>query len=242
MAVCSNGHLAVDTKYQLIVDHEVTHAVTALEQFAPLAPRAQETLATAPLEAVAELGSSNGEAIKKCLDEGLVPHLPQPKTAANRHLGLGGKEDFLSDATQDGYRCPGEPAVTLRFAPTAHGRPMRYDATAACTAGPRKPPCTRNTENRSIPRGVHETLLEEMQQRGAAHPEQVKARTGMVAPPFGTMKRGLAQGDFRTRGLVTVRGELRLTLLVSNWKRVRNILGVAAWIAAGVSSSRPQRW
>jgi transposase len=81
---------------------------------------------------------------------------------------------------------------------------------------------------------VHEALLEEMQQRVAAHPEKVKARKGMVEHPFGTMKRGMDQGYFLTRGLVKVRGEMSLTILIYNLKRVINIIGVAALIAAVV--------
>src|SRR5215467_11934746 len=93
----------------------------------------------------------------------------------------------------------------------------------------------RNKENRRITRWVHETLMEEMQQRVAAHPEKVKARKGIVEHPFGTMKRGMDQGYFLTRGLVKVRGEMSLTILVYNLKRVMNILGVEALITAVVS-------
>ena len=49
---------------------------------------------------------------------------------------------------------------------------------------------------------------------------------------FGTMKRGREQGDFLTRGLAKVRGEMSLTVLVYNLKRVLNILGMEALIAA----------
>ena len=76
--------------------------------------------------------------------------------------------------------------------------------------------------------------MEEMQHRVAAHPEKVKARKGIVEHPFGTMKRGMDQGYFLTRGLMKVRGDMRLTILVYNVKRVMNILGVEALITAGV--------
>jgi len=48
------------------------------------------------------------------------------------------------------------------------------------------------------------------------------------------MQRGMDQGYFLTRGLVKVRGEMRLTILVSNLKRVLNIMGVEALITAVV--------
>ena len=83
-------------------------------------------------------------------------------------------------------------------------------------------------------RWVPETLREEMQQRVAAHPEKVKARPGIVDQPFGTMKRWMDHGYFLTRGLRKGRGALSLTILVDNLKRVINILGVEALIAAVV--------
>src|SRR5215468_3509613 len=119
-----------------------------------------------------------------------------PNTSANSKLGLFGKEDFLYDTTKDCYRCPGDQELTFRFATTEQGRPIRYYSTSACKACPLKPQCTRNKENRRITRWVHETLLDEMQQRVAAHPEKVKARKGIVEHPFGTMKRGMDQGYF----------------------------------------------
>ena len=74
--------------------------------------------------------------------------------------------------------------------------------------------------------------MEEMEQRVAGQPEQVKARKRLVEHPFGPMKRGMDQGDFLTRGLAKVRGAMRLTVLVYHLKRVLNILGMEAWIAA----------
>ena len=74
--------------------------------------------------------------------------------------------------------------------------------------------------------------MEKMQQRVETHPEKIKARKSVVEHPFGTMKRGMDQGYFLTRGLVKVRGEMSLTILIYNLKRVLNIMGVEALIAA----------
>jgi hypothetical protein len=81
--VCDHVQLAVDNQQQCIVDHEVTPAVTALEPLAPMAKRAKDTLATAQLEAVADMGSSHGEEVKQGLEEGRGPSIPQPTTSAN---------------------------------------------------------------------------------------------------------------------------------------------------------------
>jgi hypothetical protein len=163
-----------------------------------------------------------------------VPSIPQPNTSANSTGGLLGKEACGSDATKDCSRCPGAQALTCRFDTTAPGRQMRSDATAAWKTGPRKPPCPRNHDNRSRPRWVHATMRAAMQQSVATHPAQGKARTGMVAHPCGTMHRWMEQGYVLPRGLVPVRGEMRLTSLVYKGKRVLHSLGGEAWIAAGV--------
>jgi transposase len=232
--VCYNVQIAVDNKYKLIVDHEVTNEVTDQDQLATMAKRAKETLATEQIEAVADMGYYNGDEVKKCLDDGIVPYIPKPNTSANSKLGLFGKEAFLYDAPNDCYRCPGEQELTFRFDTIEQGRHIRYYSTSACKTCSLKPKCTRNKDNRRITRWVHETLMEEMQQRVARHSEKIKARKGIVEHPFGTMKRGMDQGYFLTRGLAKVRGEMRLTILVYNLKRVIHILGVEALITAVV--------
>jgi len=232
--VCYNVQIAVDNKYKLIVDHEVTNEVTDQDQLATRAKCAKETLATEQIEAVADMGYYNGDEVKKCLDDGIVPYIPKPNTSAHSKLGLFGKEAFLYDATNDCYRCPGDQEWTLRFATIEQGRHIRYYSTSACKTCSLKPQCTRNKAHRRITRWVHETLMEEMQPRVARHPEKIKARNGIVEHPFGTMKRGMDQGYFLTRGLAKVRGEMSLTILVYNLKRVLPILGVAALITAVV--------
>ena len=71
-----------------------------------------------------------------------------------------------------------------------------------------------------------------MQQSVTTYPEKIKARKSLVEHPFGTMKRGMDQGYFLTRGLVKVRGEMSLTILAYNLKRVMHIMGIEALIDA----------
>jgi hypothetical protein len=65
-----------------------------------------------------------------------------------------------------------------------------------------------------------------------AYPEKVKLRKSIVEHLFGTIKRWMDQGYFLTRSLANVRGEMSLTVLVYNLKRVINIIGVKDLIAA----------
>jgi transposase len=202
--VCYNVQIAVDQQHKLIVDHEVTNDVTDLDQLATMAKRAKDTLEAERVEAVADMGYYNGEEVKKCLEDGITPYISKPNTSANSKLGLFGKEDFLYDAAKDCYHCPAGQALVFRFETIEQGRQIRYYSTSACKTCPLKSQCTRNKANRRITRWVHEAMLEEMQQSVTTHPEKIKARKSLVEHPFGTMKRGMDQGYFLTRGLVKV--------------------------------------
>lgn len=230
--VCYNVQLAVDQKHKLIVAHEVTNAVTDQNQLATMAIRAKDTLETDHLEAIADMGYYDGDEVQKCLDEGIVPSIPKPNTSANSKLGLFGKDDFAYDAQNACYYCPAGQSLTFRFETVEQGRHIRYYSTSACQRCRLKPQCTRNKENRRITRWGHESIMEDMQQRVIANPEKVKLRKSIVEHPFGTIKRCMDHGYFLTRGLAKVRGEMSLTVLVYNVKRVINIIGVQELIAA----------
>jgi hypothetical protein len=65
------------------VDPEVTPAVTARAQLAPMAKRATDRLAPEQLETVADMGAYNGDEVKKGLAAAMVPSMSQPNTSAN---------------------------------------------------------------------------------------------------------------------------------------------------------------
>jgi len=67
----------------LIVDHAVTNDVTDQERLATMAKRAKDTLETAQIDAVADMGDYNGDEVKKCLEAGIIPSISQPNPSAN---------------------------------------------------------------------------------------------------------------------------------------------------------------
>ena len=230
--VCYNVQVAVDEKHKLIVDHEVTNEPTDRYLLHPMALRAQEVLGVDHLEVVADMGYSNGQQVKACLESGITPYLPQANTSANSALGLFGKQDFHYDAAQDCYRCPAGEMLTFRFQTREAGRDIRTYTTSACALCRLKHRCTRARDNRRITRWVDEAILEAMAERVRAHPEKVKLRKCLVEHPFGTIKRHWNQGFFLTRGLTKVKAEMSLTVLAYNIQRVVKILGVPRMIEA----------
>jgi hypothetical protein len=80
--VCYNVPIALDNKHTLIVDHEVTNTVTDQEPLATMAKRAKDPLATEQIDAVAAMGYSNGDEVKKCLEAEITPYIAKPNTSA----------------------------------------------------------------------------------------------------------------------------------------------------------------
>src|SRR5204862_4441857 len=81
--VCYNVQTAVDAKHKLIVEHQVTNAVTDLGQLTPLARAAQQTLAVEKLEVVADMGYYWGAQIQECAEAGITAYIPKALTSAN---------------------------------------------------------------------------------------------------------------------------------------------------------------
>lgn len=232
--VCYNVQTAIDAKHKLIVEHQVTNSVTDLGQLTPMALQAKQTLGVEKLEVVADMGYYWGAQVKECGEAGITAYIPKALTSANTHQGLFGKERFVFDSQKDSYRCPAGQQLSYRSSSFELGRSIRYyrAEAATCRACALKAKCTRNKEARRISRWEHEGLMEQMQQRVAAHPEKMKRRKTLAEHPFGTIKRGMNAGYFLLRGLEKVRAEMSLTILAYNLKRAINILGVSALIEA----------
>lgn len=92
--------------------------------------------------------------------------------------------------------------------------------------------CSSNPKGRLISRWEHEEILEDMRNRVKSNKKKVKMRQWLSEHPFGTIKRGFNQGYMLMKGLGKVRGEMSLTILAYNIKRVIKCIGVGALIAA----------
>jgi transposase len=230
--VAYNVQVAVDSKHKLIVEQDVTNAVTDQNQLSPLALAAQEALGVDSLDVVADRGYYDGAEVKTCADHGITCYIEKPMTSANTKLGLFGKERFRYDAAADCYVCPGQQTLRFHFESEEDGRRTRYYWTTACNGCPLKAQCTRDKDFRRIKRWVHEEILEAMQARLRAEPNKLKRRKTLVEHPFGTLKQWWDQEDFLMKGLGKVRAEFSLSALAYNMKRAMNIVGVQSLLGA----------
>jgi len=227
-----NVQVAVDAKHKLIVEHEVTNAVTDQDQLTPMAERAKRTLGVDRLEVLADMGYYDGAEVKKCEQQGITAYIPKPLTSANTKLGLFGKERFHYDTVKDIYVCPAGEELRYRFGTKEKGRAIRYYSTSACGRCVLKAQCTRNKQNRRITRWEYEDVLERMKQRVDQHPELMRQRKMIVEHPFGTIKRWMEQSYFLMRGKDKVSAEMSLTVLAYNLRRVITLIGVPPLIQA----------
>jgi transposase len=237
MAVCYNVQIAVDEKHHLIAAYEVTNDVSDVNQLSAMARAAKAETGGEALEVLADRGYYDGQEIAACVEMGITPSVPKTRTSKNGKKGLYTNERFRYDAENDVYHCPGN--QTLAFAGTENldGRILRYYGNrAACAGCPLRAKCTESKSGRRIKRLPEAALLEAMEQRVKAHPELRTLRLKLAEHPFGTIKRGMDQGHFLTRGRRKTRGEFGLTALAYNLKRalavrgVRRLIdGLAAW-------------
>jgi hypothetical protein len=230
--VCFNVQTVVDAKHKLIVEHEVTNAVTDQNQLAVMALRAKAVLGVESFTALADTGYYDGPQIKLCQEAGITVLVSKPHTSVNGKKGMFTKEDFVYEAQQDVYRCPAGQALGYRFDAVELGREIGYYATSACKGCALRERCTVSRQGRRITRWKYEHLLEEMAVRVREHPELMKQRKEVVEHPFGTIKRSMVAGYFLLRGLSKVGAEMSLTVLCYNLRRVINLVGVARLMAA----------
>jgi macrodomain Ter protein organizer (MatP/YcbG family) len=230
--VCYNVQTAVDAKHKLIVAEDVTNAATDRDQLSPMARAAQEVLGGGTPVVVADQGYYHGREIKTCLEAGVTPLVPRPRTSANAPRGLFTKDDFQYDPEQDVYRCPAGALLTYRTTTVELGRTIKNYRSSACGGCAIRSRCTRNRDGRKITRWVDEHLLEAMETQVHRAAALVRHRKALSEHPFGTMKRGMDQGYFLLKSLRKVRGEFSLTSLAYNLKRVITIVGVPRLLEA----------
>jgi transposase len=231
--VCYNVQTAVDGQHKLIVHHEVTNAHTDQEYLVPMATTTKQILDVEELEVVADKGYYSGEEIKKCEEQQIITYIPKAHVSPKLKKELFTKDDFTYDPLTDTYKCPAGEHLTHRCTTTERKRvKMRYYRTAACKTCEVRSRCTESKRGRLIKRLIDEAVLERMAERLKNNPEKIKLRKQLVEHPFGTIKRGMNQAYFLLKGINKVAGEMSLTVMAYNIKRVLNILGVQELIKA----------
>jgi transposase len=228
-AVAYNAQTAVDAKHKLIVAFDLTNEGNDYRQLYPMAVRAKEAIGADEVTVVADTGYSNGEHGALCEQDGITAIVPRAETVNPNGVQYFSRDRFSYDDENDNWRCPA--GATLSLFKTSHTQKKKEYTSRACGTCALKPQCTK-AARRVIVRDFYEDAREAMHRRATADAAWMKHRRETAEHPFGTMKWLMAHPRFLIKGLRKAKAELALAVLNYNLKRVINILGVPALLAA----------
>ncbi|MNE01508.1 Transposase DDE domain protein [compost metagenome] len=226
-----NVQAAVDTKHHLIVTHAVTNDGVDRDQLSAMATQAREAMGVEELSVVADRGYFKSEEILACHEAGITAFVPKTLTSGATAAGRFGKGDFIYDGAKNEYRCPAGQSLTWRYSSVEKGLKLHRYWSSNCQGCALKEHCTPSSERR-VSRWEYESVLDAMQSRLDQAPEMMRIRRQTVEHPFGTLKAWMGATHFLTRTLERVSTEMSLHVLAYNFKRVLNLLGNSALMAA----------
>jgi transposase len=227
--VAYNAQTAVDAQHKLIVAFDLTNDGNDFQQLSPMAGQAQDALQVEHLTVVADSGYSNGKQGRQCEQAGITAIVPRAQTVNPEGKEFFARSRFTYDPSSDSWQCPS--GQTLSCGKVSQSQEKKEYWSRACGSCALKAQCTK-AGKRVIVRSFHEEAREAMHQRAAGDPQWMAQRRETVEHPFGTMKWLMGYPRFLVRGLTKAKAELALGVLSYNLKRVINILGVPALLAA----------
>ena len=232
VAVGYNVQVAVDVKYKLIVEQQVTNQVVDMGLLTQTAEPAKEVLGVETIEVAADKGYFKIEDIEACEKAGIMPYVPRPQRGPSVKAGLFRKDEFSYDVATDSYICPARQRLhPYSVSLLRNLKKINYVNKLACDDCAIRSRCTDGAF-RTVSRLENEAVLDRMQGRLAKRPDVLDRRRETVEHPFGTIKQWMNQGAFLMRGLQKVRAEFSLTALAYNLRRVLNIVGFAELMTA----------
>jgi transposase len=227
--VAYNAQIAVDAKHKLIAASELTNDSNDHQQLHPMALQGKEAVGATEVTAVADPGYSNGEHGARCEQDGITAVVPRAETVNTTGRQYFSRNEFTYDPNTDTWRCPANETLSLHT--IWHTQKKKVYTSAACSACPLKPRCTK-AKRRLIIRDFHEDAREAMHRRAIGDPVWMKLRRELAEHPFGTMKCLMGHPRFLVRGLTKARAEFALGVLSYNLKRAITILGVPGLLMA----------
>ena len=212
-----------------------------------MAQRAREALGVEQIDAVADKGYYSGPQVQRCVENGITPYIPEMEVRAGaaKRKGLSPdftRDHFVYDRRTDTVVCPvGERMTAAGSGFVVSGKPGQASRraqvyrTPACFACPHfMGPCTRDPKGRHTLRTEFDEAMDAV--RGRMKTEQGKRilhlRQELVEHPFGTLKRGFQQGHLLLRGLRKTTGEMGLSLLAYDLRRMINMVGTNRLVRA----------
>lgn len=232
--VCHNVQVASEGKHNLVVEFYATSAETDQKQLKEISEAAREAMGAEELDILSDTGYFNQDQLKACDTEHLNVYIPIPQTGTNCIPNRAYNHDkFTYDPDKDVYICPAGAELFYTHTTLRRGKRIRVYRTPCCNRGcVHRQACSTSKRGRTINRWEDEEVIDKIKKRLEEYPEKIGLRKQIVEPVFGIIKSIMNQGNLLLRGTEKVNGELSLTMLAYNIRRVINIVGIPKMIAA----------
>lgn len=187
--VCYNIQSAVDTKYHLIVAHEVSNT-TDRGQLCNMTKQTLKALGKSVTTILADKGYYSRQNIKDTQDLGISTLVPKTDTSGSEKKGIFNKSLFQYNEDNDVYICPAGNELQHRFKAIEGGLDIKiYFIGMACKNCTIRSQCTRSKKHpRRMRRWIHEADMEKMEVLLKVTPDAMLQRKQTVEHPFGTIK------------------------------------------------------
>lgn len=232
--VSHNIQVAVESEHNLVVEFYPTSEESDQNELHQISESAREALEVQELDVLTDGGYFDHEQLKECADNNLHVYIPLPKTGDGSIPDPAyNRKHFTYNKEQDTYTCPAGAELFYTHTTTRRDKQIRVYRTPECNKGcPYRKRCTKSQRGRTINRWEEEELIEMITQRISEDPEKPALRKQIVEPVFGIIKYAMNQGRLLLRETEKVMGELSLSMLAYNIRRVINIVGIPRLIAA----------
>ena len=239
MDVCYNIQTAVDSKYKLIAEFEVTNEANDLNQLTPMAIKTQEILGAEALEVTADCGYDSSKDIAMAIQQGIEVHV----AGTDYDICIPASEGEGSEITSHSNGkcvyikerniavCPMGKVLMPKYYDKNNGRATYYnthackECTCRCTEQKRGHQYKVTMKVQEYTKEYNDKNLFLRQVHIKPDKDKYAQRKSLCEHPFGTIKRSMDAGYCLMKGKDKVRGEFSLIFLAYNMKRVINILG-----------------
>jgi len=248
--VLYNAQMAVDEKHKLIVVAEVTNENNDLQQLSNIVNKVEEIKNELGVDnvvtiKVADAGYYSEKEILSVVDSGHEVYVPSPRDE-NRKRNEGkeekpgqvptreyNRENFIFNKEANNLMCPDGKLLVLTATFADRGR-ILAEYTCNNKECCNKDKCTKDKEKRRVKLSVRKQDMDRFDDnvRSELGKKIVGKRKELAEHPFGTIKRSQDHGYFLLKGKDKVNCEFNFTSFIYNFKRVLNIAGFDALLAA----------
>lgn len=222
--VSYNVQTVVDSKYHLVAAYEVSTCANDTGNLKPLSDEVKEILQVQQLTNLADSGYYYSEDIVDCERSGVTCLVAKPATGGPKKEEGFNRKDFVYDKEKDVYVCPEQNELSYKSTREhVSGREyLVYSSATTCKNCAKKSVCTK-ADHREVLRLTCQDTLDVVDERTKSNKGLYRKRQEIVEHCFGTVKAVWGYRQFLCRKKVKVSGEMALTYIAYNMRRIFNI-------------------